>query len=175
MVVYIGDASAHGFTNSSEPFTVPPNANGLWNSLFIKNAATVTALSTTTIGGVGGVWAIDGHLVYPGLVPSPTIQSVRGVGGGPVASVAPGQLVSILTAGLAPVDLQPGAAAVTVWFDGVASPAISVAGSKISAMVPYGITNSADAVVGYDGQQTPPFPLALKPTSPVAAASGIIP
>lgn len=62
MVVYIGDSQARNFTRPSEPFAVAPNANGLWNALFIKNASVVTALSTTTIGGIRGLWAIDGRL-----------------------------------------------------------------------------------------------------------------
>jgi hypothetical protein len=65
MVVYIGDQSAHGFTNGSEPFAVAPQATGLWNSLFVKNSVTVTAISTTTINGVSGIWTIDGALAYP--------------------------------------------------------------------------------------------------------------
>jgi len=64
MAVYIGDSDARNFTNRSFPFKVPDDASGLWNSLFIKNAATVTAISHTTIDDVRGPWAIDGRLVY---------------------------------------------------------------------------------------------------------------
>lgn len=62
MVVYLGDGQARHFGSPSEPFPVPPEANGLWNSLFIKNRTTVTAISGTTINGVRGLWAIDGRL-----------------------------------------------------------------------------------------------------------------
>ena len=62
MVVWLGDTEAKNFTNPSEPFSTPPDANGLWNSLFIKNAFTVTALSSTTLFGIRGLWAIDGRL-----------------------------------------------------------------------------------------------------------------
>jgi hypothetical protein len=62
MVVWIGDREAKNFTNPSEPFAVPPDANGLWNSLFIKNDTTVTAISSTTLFGIRGLWAIDGRL-----------------------------------------------------------------------------------------------------------------
>lgn len=65
MAVYIGDSDARNFTNRSFPFHVPDDANGLWNSLFVKNANTVTAISGTTVDGVRGLWAIDGRLVYP--------------------------------------------------------------------------------------------------------------
>ncbi|MFB3826460.1 MAG: sialidase family protein [Bryobacteraceae bacterium] len=68
MAVYIGDSGARNFTNRSFPFDVPEDASGLWNSLFIKDADTVTAVSGTVVDGVRGLWAIDGRLVYP---PSP--------------------------------------------------------------------------------------------------------
>ena len=63
MVVYVGDNRARQFANPSIPFDVPPDENGLWNSLFIKNASTVTAISSTTVNGVRGLWAIDGTVV----------------------------------------------------------------------------------------------------------------
>ena len=65
MVVYVGDSSARNFGNPSIPFEVPGDAGGMWNSLFIKDARTVTALSATTVKGVYGLWAIDGRLVRP--------------------------------------------------------------------------------------------------------------
>lgn len=64
MVVYLGSAEARHFTNPSEPFSVPTDANGLWNSLFIKNETTVTAISGTTMFGVRGLWTIDGRLEW---------------------------------------------------------------------------------------------------------------
>lgn len=64
MVVYIGDSSARNFTGKSIPFDVPPDTGGLWNSLFIKNERTVTAISSTVVDGVRGLWAIDGYLEY---------------------------------------------------------------------------------------------------------------
>lgn len=64
MAVYIGDREARNFTSRSFPFDVEEGASGLWNSLFIKKAATVTAISGTTVNGVRGLWAIDGQLVY---------------------------------------------------------------------------------------------------------------
>jgi hypothetical protein len=60
MVVYVGDAAASHFGSPSVPFPVAPGASGLWNSLFIKNETTVTAISGTVIDGVRGLWAIDG-------------------------------------------------------------------------------------------------------------------
>ena len=63
MVVYIGDNRARQFAGPSIPFDVPPDENGLWNSLFIKNASTVTAISGTTVNGIRGLWAIDGAVV----------------------------------------------------------------------------------------------------------------
>jgi hypothetical protein len=77
MVVYVGDSQASNFTNPTEPFAVAPNFNGLWNSLFIKNAATVTAISGTTIGGVRGLWAVDGRLVQSAGSQPVGVQRVR--------------------------------------------------------------------------------------------------
>jgi hypothetical protein len=64
MAVYIGDGNARNFANRSFPFEVDDSSNGLWNSLFIKNATTITAISGTTVNGVRGLWAIDGKLTY---------------------------------------------------------------------------------------------------------------
>jgi len=62
MAVYVGDAEARNFAGKSIPFPVVPEASGLWNSLFIKDEITVTAISGTVINGVRGLWAIDGRL-----------------------------------------------------------------------------------------------------------------
>jgi len=62
MVVCIGDAGARHFARPSHPFPQAPGIGQLWNSLFVKDARTVTALSTTTINGTGGLWSMDGHL-----------------------------------------------------------------------------------------------------------------
>ena len=58
MVVYVGDEKARNFGGRSVPFEVPSKSGGLWNSLFIKDAHTITAIS----GYHGGLWAIDGHI-----------------------------------------------------------------------------------------------------------------
>lgn len=65
MVVYVGDADARHFAGRTVPFDVAPGDSGLWNSLFVKSPATVTAISGTTIGGVRGLWAIDGRVRRP--------------------------------------------------------------------------------------------------------------
>jgi hypothetical protein len=62
MVVYIGDRHARNFANRSVPFDLPEELEGLWNSLFVKDASTVTALSSATINGVRGLWAVDGRV-----------------------------------------------------------------------------------------------------------------
>ncbi|MGE5612605.1 MAG: sialidase family protein [Bacillota bacterium] len=63
MVVYIGDENARNFSGKSVPFDIPDNVPGRWNSLFIKDEATITAISSTTMKGTRGLWAIDGHVV----------------------------------------------------------------------------------------------------------------
>jgi len=62
MVVYVGNEMAGGFTNRSEPFRIDKGACGVWNSLLARGPKTVTAISSTKIGGVRGIWAIDGTL-----------------------------------------------------------------------------------------------------------------
>jgi hypothetical protein len=63
MVVTIGDSWARSFGEPSTPFRVAPGTACLWNSLFVKDAETITAIADTTIGGVRGIWAIDGHFI----------------------------------------------------------------------------------------------------------------
>ncbi|MHC4249319.1 MAG: sialidase family protein [Planctomycetota bacterium] len=63
MVVWVGDEGARGLANPSVPFDVPPDVPCLWNSLFVKDADTVTAVSGTTVRGRKGLWMIDGRLV----------------------------------------------------------------------------------------------------------------
>jgi hypothetical protein len=62
MVVYVGDRHAKSFANRSVPFDLPEDVEGLWNSLFVKDDNTVTALSSTTINEVRGLWAVDGRV-----------------------------------------------------------------------------------------------------------------
>jgi hypothetical protein len=54
----------------SVPFPIPTDVGGMWNSLFVKDARTVTAISDTVVNGVHGLWAIDGRLVLPGDAPA---------------------------------------------------------------------------------------------------------
>lgn len=62
MVVCIGDKEAHNFASPSLPFGRYVDAGQAWNSLFLKDAQTITALSSTQIKGIRGLWAIDGHV-----------------------------------------------------------------------------------------------------------------
>ena len=63
MAVYVGDASAKNFSHRSLPFGLPPETNGEWNSLFVKNADTVIALTHATIKGQCGLWCVEGRIV----------------------------------------------------------------------------------------------------------------
>jgi hypothetical protein len=63
MTVYIGDSDAKHFANPTEPFSLSDQTRGVWNSLFVKNQDVVTAISSTKIDGVRGVWAVDGNVV----------------------------------------------------------------------------------------------------------------
>lgn len=63
MVVCIGDARARNFDSPSQPFPITEGKAQLWNSLFIKNAITVVAVTETTLNGVHGIWSIEGRFV----------------------------------------------------------------------------------------------------------------
>lgn len=58
MVVYVGDENARNFGGKTIPFEVPSDQGGWWNSLFVKNDKTITAISSFN----GAVWAMDGHI-----------------------------------------------------------------------------------------------------------------
>ena len=60
MAVHVGDADARHFGDKSYPFPTDAGKAGQWNSLFAKDAKTVTAVGSTTIAGRSGVWLIDG-------------------------------------------------------------------------------------------------------------------
>lgn len=62
MAVCVGDKDARNFTNKTYPIPLGPVQNQAWNSLFVKDARTVTAISTATVKGVRGIWAIDGRV-----------------------------------------------------------------------------------------------------------------
>ena len=62
MAVWTGDENARNFTDVSYPFAGFGPVKGLWNSLWVKDARTVSALSSCQINGVFGVWRIDGTL-----------------------------------------------------------------------------------------------------------------
>ena len=60
MMVYLGDEKAGDFVNGSKPFLLSRAAPSMWNSLFVKDENTVTAVSQTKIDGTNGIWIIDG-------------------------------------------------------------------------------------------------------------------
>jgi hypothetical protein len=60
MAVCVGDSGARDFTNKTYPLPAPSHGKQAWNSLFIKNATTVTAITTATIQGQRAVFAMDG-------------------------------------------------------------------------------------------------------------------
>jgi hypothetical protein len=62
MAVCVGDRDARHFTHKTYPLPPGLRGNQLWNSLFVNDARTVTAVSTTTVNGVRGIWAVAGHI-----------------------------------------------------------------------------------------------------------------
>jgi hypothetical protein len=62
MAVCVGNPNARGFTNKTYPFPLGPKGNQAWNSLFVKDARTVVAISSATIEGKRGIWTIEGEV-----------------------------------------------------------------------------------------------------------------
>lgn len=63
MAVCVGTEDAADFANKNYPLETDHNIPQAWNSLFVRDSNTVTALLTTSVKGVLGLWAIDGYLV----------------------------------------------------------------------------------------------------------------
>src|SRR5699024_10574925 len=64
MVVAVGDGKAQNFSRKSQPFDVPEEKSALWNSLFIKNDTTVTAVtSTTAYSNQRELYIKDGYVI----------------------------------------------------------------------------------------------------------------
>jgi hypothetical protein len=62
MAVCLGDPHARNFALQTHPFPQAPGTTQYWNSLFVKDSDTVTAVSGTVINGVAGLWAVDGKV-----------------------------------------------------------------------------------------------------------------
>lgn len=72
MAVAIGDQNAQNFSKVTEPFSVDASKSALWNSLFVKNDSTITALTSTNAysdDGLREIYSIDGHVLRNGKVP----------------------------------------------------------------------------------------------------------
>ena len=65
MAVWTGDENARDFADLSFPFAAFGAPKELWNSLWNKDARTVSALSSAKIGDVFGVWCVDGQIGAP--------------------------------------------------------------------------------------------------------------
>ncbi|MDF7826866.1 sialidase family protein [Pontiellaceae bacterium B12227] len=62
MAVFTGNERARDFENRSKPFAMNGTEPNWWNSLFVKDENTVTAVSNTMINGQRGIWIIDGKI-----------------------------------------------------------------------------------------------------------------
>ncbi|GAA3995073.1 hypothetical protein GCM10022210_56870 [Mucilaginibacter dorajii] len=62
MQVAIGNNKGRDFINASQPFIVPVNKHGLWNSLCVLDDDTIIALTSTDAYGSSAIWMIKGHL-----------------------------------------------------------------------------------------------------------------
>lgn len=64
MQVAVGDSDARDFVTVRDPFTVPLDKQGLWNSICVLNDDTIIALtSTNAYGGNTAIWMIKGRLI----------------------------------------------------------------------------------------------------------------
>lgn len=63
MTVCVGDDTAHNFTASTHPFAAFQTGDQLWNSMFVEDKNTVTAIASTKIGDIYGIWTINGKVV----------------------------------------------------------------------------------------------------------------
>lgn len=61
MAVCVGNMKAESFGEPTYPFG-ETGGSQLWNSLFVKDAGSIIAVSETTIQGVRGVWAVEGSI-----------------------------------------------------------------------------------------------------------------
>ncbi len=61
MFVCIGDEHAKNFGSPTKPFPDTSDKAQLWNSLFVKNAQTIIAVTETSLNGVFGIWSIEGR------------------------------------------------------------------------------------------------------------------
>ncbi len=63
MAVCVGDPDARNFTNKTYPLPTGSRGSQTWSSLFVKDAQTVIAVSSATINGTRGIWAVDGRIM----------------------------------------------------------------------------------------------------------------
>ncbi|MDD7886279.1 sugar-binding protein [Flavivirga sp. 57AJ16] len=66
MKVTIGDDKAYDFTKKTEPFNIPLNASGLWNSIAVTNNDTVIAVTSTSAfspTSSSEVWMTKGYVI----------------------------------------------------------------------------------------------------------------
>ncbi len=64
MQVAVGDRMAKIFVTTDQPFHIPLDKHGLWNSICILNDDTIIAItSTDAFGPATAIWMIEGQLV----------------------------------------------------------------------------------------------------------------
>ncbi|SIN68310.1 Carbohydrate family 9 binding domain-like [Chitinophaga niabensis] len=66
MMVAVGDENATGFNRVTEPFVIPVNRSGQWNSVCVLKDNSVIAVTSTRAFSTSGrteVWMIRGHII----------------------------------------------------------------------------------------------------------------
>jgi hypothetical protein len=68
MAVCVGTSDARRFGNKTYPLGQDATPGQMWNSLFVKDALHITAISGASVKGKNGIWAIDGRVVQVNAV-----------------------------------------------------------------------------------------------------------
>ncbi|MFH5806313.1 sialidase family protein [Alienimonas sp. DA493] len=67
MVVWTADETGRNFARGSSPFAMAaPDAEQLWNGLYVRDGDTLGAVAGTTVDGVRGLWIVEGRITAPG-------------------------------------------------------------------------------------------------------------
>ncbi len=82
MFTAIGNFDGKNFSRKSKPFLVAPERSAMWNSLFVKNDKTVTAVSSTnnfSPDGKSEIYSIDGYVQNEPQIPFANLIKVDGM------------------------------------------------------------------------------------------------
>ena len=173
LVSRVGDIEQKGFVRLGDYVSVSASwqAAKIPLAVFEKQGVDLTKLSYFELAfeweKMSGTVHVDDVKIYSNQVV--TVVNGASSQAGPVA---PGELVTLYGTGLGPdkavlsASMEKGLSGVTVTFNGIEAFLTYVSASQINALMPYGVTGNADAVVAYAGMKTVLFPLPVADSSP---------